>query len=175
MLPWTAEKDRVLRRHAVYIRDRMQVPISDPQYLMWDKLFCEDFDRALERYEKLLYQQTNWDQNGCANTGDIPRMRLKFAGLTLLAYRFSYAIATVLPLSSNEIIRHECNNAFCVNPRHLMVGDQRQNFEDFVAEQAYGTRWELLEGYNTKKNSKKVHPSHPNNPDHDIVEESPGD
>lgn len=175
MLSWTVEKDRILRRHDVYMRERMKLPISDRQYRMWDQIFCERFDLALKRYEKLLCEQANRDKNGCANIGDTPRLRIKFAGHTLIAYRFTFAIATVLPLSSNEVIRHECNNAFCVNPRHLMVGDQRQNFEDYLAAKAYGTRWELLESYNISRDEEKEHPSHPIDPKDDLIEDYPGD
>lgn len=150
MLPWEIEKQRILDRHSVYMLERMQLPISDPGYLMWDRIFCDHFASALEKYEQIIYHHSNRDNNGCHNTGEIPRLRIKFAGQTLIAYRFTYAIAAVLPLSSNEIVRHECNNAFCVNPRHLLVGDEKQNFEDYLAEKAYGTRWELLKGYNHK-------------------------
>lgn len=153
MIPWDVEKARIQRRHSVYMRERMQLPISDRQYLMWDDVFCTKFDRALERYQRLIYEQT-WIEDGCLNTGLIPRLRIKFAGNTLLGYRFTYAIATVLPLSSNDVIRHECNNELCVNPRRLMVGDQRQNFEDYLAEQAYGTRFELLRGFNEEQQDK---------------------
>lgn len=175
MLPWTAEKDRILRRHAVYMRERMQLPISDPGYLMWDRIFCDRFEAALEKYETLIYRQTRWDDNGCMETGLIPRLRFKFAGETLIAYRFTYAVATVLPLSSNEIVRHECNNPLCVNPRHLLVGDERQNFEDYLAQKGYGTRWELLGGYTQKKSSNLLHPSHPDDPDIEFIEDYPGD
>jgi len=171
MPPWTVEKQRIRDRHAVYMRERMQLPITDEHYLIWDRIFCDQFDAALEKYESLIYMQTSRDLHGCLNTGDIPRLRIKFAGITLIAYRFTYAIATVLPLSSNEIVRHECNNPFCVNPRHLLVGDQRQNFEDYLAEEAYGTRWEMLEGYNTIETQKSSHPLHLNDPLIDLIED----
>ena len=141
---WTTEENRVRKRHAEYMDQRMQVVISDEQYLWWDWIFQHRFDKALSKYRDILEDRAQLTEMGCLVTplGDRPRMR--FEKRDLLMYRFTYAIATVLPLSSIELIRHECNNGSCVNPRHLMVGDHRENFDDFVAEQAYGTRWDLL-------------------------------
>ena len=131
-------------RHQVYMQERMQVEISDPQYLWWDWIFTEKFEATLTRYDRLLTTNVNLDENGCLNTGEIPRLRIKFQGKTVIAYRFTYAVATVLPLSSNQVIRHWCNNEFCINPLHLKSGDPRQNFEDYIAVRAYGTPWHLI-------------------------------
>ena len=149
MSAWTIELERVRRRHEVYLRERMQVAISDPQYLWWDWVFVEKFEKALAKYEDILTEKSRTTQYGCLVTmlGERPRMKFEHNGL--LMYRFTYAMATILPLSSVDLIRHDCNNASCINPRHLMVGDHKENFDDLLAEKAYGTRWSLLKSRST--------------------------
>lgn len=145
---WISEEKRVRERHAEYMAERMQVEISDEQYLWWDWVFQHKFDKAMSKYQDILVHKTRLTPEGCLETSLGERPRMRFAGRDLLMYRFTYAIATVLPLSGVDLIRHECNNGSCVNPRHLMVGDHQENFDDFVAEQAYGTRWEMLKKWN---------------------------
>ena len=42
----------------------------------------------------------------------------------------------------NKLSAAMCNR--CLNPAHIELGDQAQNFIDLKAAQAYGIRWELL-------------------------------
>jgi len=145
------EQLRILRRHREYMRHRMIVEISDPKYLWWDNVFAEHMEEAIERYLRLVFIHASGSRNGCLWYGTKPRSQLKFRGKTITGYRFAYAVATVIPLSQLDVIRHECNNPYCVNPRHLMVGDQKDNFLDFLAYEAYGTRFELLQRWDSWK------------------------
>ena len=142
MLP--SELERIRARHKVYMRERMQVLISDAQYLWWDWVFVNRFEEALKKYEELMTKRVKMTHNECMNAKTIRRMSIRFEEKDILAHRFTYAVATVLPLSRVDLIRHECNNALCINPRHLMTGDHQENFDDFIAEQAYGSRWKML-------------------------------
>ncbi|WP_400084260.1 hypothetical protein [Yoonia sp. R78084] len=145
----TSERDRIWARHEVYLRERMKVEISDRQYLWWDWVFTTHMESAVAKYLTLIFQLASRDSHGCLWFGDHARANIKFQKKTLTAYRFAYGIATVVPLSQTQLMRHECNNPFCVNPRHLLTGDQKDNFRDHLATQAYGTRWELLRGWDS--------------------------
>ena len=139
------ELARIRARHEIYMSERMQVLISDAQYLWWDWIFVHRFEEALKKYEELMTTRIRLTENGCMNAKALGRMRIRFEKKEILAYRFAYAVATVLPLSGVDLIRHECNNERCINPRHLMTVDHQENFDDFIAERAYGTRWQMLE------------------------------
>ena len=104
---------------------------------------------AVAQYLTLIFDWAGRDKRGCLWFGDFARANIKFRKKTVTAYRFAYGIATVVPLSQTQSIRHECNNPFCVNPRHLLTGDQKDNFRDHLATQAYGTRWDLLRGWDS--------------------------
>ncbi len=127
----------------------MKLEITDPQYLWWDWVYVNHMIEAVDKYNSLVFHWASRDCNGCLLFGDYPRSNIKFHGKTLSAYRFSLAVATVIPLSSNDIVRHECNNPYCVNPRHLCVGDQQDNFRDYLAYEGYGTAWKLLRGWDS--------------------------
>ena len=107
-------------------------------------LYPSSYKGPVKRYDKLIYQKASADQNECLVLPTEGRPAIRFRRKAILAYRFTYAIAMVLPLSEVDLIRHECNYKRCINPRHLMTGDHRENMTDLEAEQAYGTRWDLL-------------------------------
>jgi len=127
----------------------MKVEITDRQYLWWDWVFTTHMDSAVDNYMGLISRGPGWNGRRCIPFGAYPRANIKFQKKTVTGYRFTYAIATVLPLSDTQVVRHECNNPFCVNPRHLLIGDQKDNFRDHLATQAYGTRWDLLRGWDS--------------------------
>jgi len=145
----TSEQDRIWARHEVYMQERMKLMISDRQYLWWDDVFASHMVKAVSKYDTLLFHWAHRDSYGCRWFGDYPRANIKFLGKTLTAYRFAYAVATVVPISTKEIVRHECNNPYCVNPRHMLTGDAKDNYRDYLATQAYGTRWKLLRGWDS--------------------------
>jgi hypothetical protein len=61
-----------------------------------------------------------------------------------MGHRFTYAIHCSLPLSQTQIARHQCGNSTCLNAAHIELGDQKQNFLDYLAARAYGIRRDLL-------------------------------
>ena len=54
------------------------------------------------------------------------------------AYRFIYSVANRVALPFRVVLRHRCARRTCVNPRHLLEGDRRDNKHDDWAQAAYG-------------------------------------
>ena len=59
----------------------------------------------------------------------------------VMAHRAAFGFAYG-PLTPGVVIRHACNNAWCVNPRHLRAGTQADNMRDKVVagRQAKGSK-----------------------------------
>ena len=138
------EVEQMRSRNAEYVQHRMKLPISDEQYLFWDNILTNHYEEAIEVYTRLLSYTNYMSRNRCFDTGLESRMKLKAYGKTLYAHRFTYVIRVSLPLSTKQVVRHQCANYRCLNPAHLEVGDQAQNFQDFLAARANGVRWDLL-------------------------------
>lgn len=50
-------------------------------------------------------------------------------GKTYKAHRVSYTI-TKRKIPNNHVVRHDCDNPLCCNPKHLISGTQKQNDMD---------------------------------------------
>jgi biotin operon repressor len=57
--------------------------------------------------------------------------RFSANGRAILAHRFSY-IAEHGPIPAGLLVRHQCDNPRCVNPRHLLPGTPKDNTRDMV-------------------------------------------
>ncbi|WP_435988251.1 hypothetical protein [Sulfitobacter sp. SH22] len=44
----------------------------------------------------------------------------------------------------DQVVRHLCHNRRCVNPRHLAIGDRRDNLNDDRDRRANGVDWRAL-------------------------------
>jgi hypothetical protein len=78
----------------------------------------------------------NTDENECwLWTGSLSshfgQARFSYKNKTLLAYRVSYEIHKGT-IPDGKIIRHMCDNAWCVNPEHLEIGTQQDNIRDMI-------------------------------------------
>ena len=51
---------------------------------------------------------------------------------TLLLHRLVYQQENNCIITSNDIIRHKCDNPKCINPQHLEIGTAKDNVKDRV-------------------------------------------
>ena len=53
-------------------------------------------------------------------------------GLIRIDGRAVYVTRVIAGASATQVVRHTCDNAVCVNPRHLVMGSQADNVQDCI-------------------------------------------
>lgn len=115
---------------------------SDAELRMQD-ILENHYEEARSRVSSLLADAAP-DENGCLVIGDKVRKQLSFRGHRERAYRFIYCIENHEALGFEEVVRHRCNNGFCINPAHLILGSRADNKRDDWGFAAYGVDFDLL-------------------------------
>lgn len=85
-----------------------------------------------------------WQGAAHANGYGVVSLNRKLAaelGVTRVqfAHRASF-LQNVGPLKEGEVVRHQCHNRLCINPRHLLKGSQRENIQDSIDTGAIKTK-----------------------------------
>jgi len=62
---------------------------------------------------------------------------------TEYAHRFSWRVANGRQVPAGMVIRHSCDNRWCVNPAHLSIGTHADNVADKVAKGRQGAKCKL--------------------------------
>ena len=70
-----------------------------------------------------------WGWKGNSNQRGYGQFRVGRKGPVLSAHRTSYEIHKG-PISAGLIVRHTCDNPWCVNPDHLLAGTHKDNARD---------------------------------------------
>ncbi|WP_371809129.1 hypothetical protein [Ruegeria sp. HKCCD5849] len=120
-----------------YFRERSQLQA------WYENLIANHHQEASQKVEELL-NETEQDENGCWVTPTVEPRKLRLRGEQDRAYRFVYCITHRLAATRDQVIRHRCHNRRCINPRHLTIGDRRDNLQDERDRQANGVDWGLL-------------------------------
>jgi len=117
------------------VRDRSQV--------WYERLLADHLTEALDLVADLL-DDTETDENGCMVTDTAQPRKVRFLGGQDRAYRFVYCIQNRLATNRHQVVRHLCHKRRCVNPRHLTIGDRRDNLNDDRDRRANGVDWRAL-------------------------------
>lgn len=51
---------------------------------------------------------------------------------TYFAHRIALSVLGGVPVKDTEVVRHNCDNPICCNPRHLIAGTQSDNVRDMI-------------------------------------------
>lgn len=57
--------------------------------------------------------------------------KITWGGKHYVPHKISYLIFNGL-IKPNQVVRHTCDNKFCINPNHLIIGTQSDNIIDCV-------------------------------------------
>lgn len=117
--------------------------VRDRSTVWYQDLLANHYEESRERVEQLMAEAEE-DENGCLVTPTKEPRKLRFRGGQDRAYRFVYCIRHQLAATRDQVIRHRCHNRRCLNPRHLDIGDRRDNLMDEWDRRANGVDFSQL-------------------------------
>lgn len=94
-----------------------------------------------------------WEWTGYRNTLGYGRVRIE--GKKELAHRVSYALF-VGPITDSLLVCHHCDNPSCINPSHLFLGTNSDNFRDMSAKGRHWLQRAKKQGLRFRLNGKDV-------------------
>ena len=109
---------------------------------MWNSSWKTDHS-ILERFwSKVLKGPHCW----LWNAGKFPNGYGSFSveGKTIAAHVFSYQLHYGGIVERNRVVKHSCDNVWCVNPAHLILSTQLDNVLDAVSQGAHSFRQDKL-------------------------------
>ena len=98
----------------------------------WLKVDADEMKKRIERHIVRLPESGCWIWIGNSTHDGYGRMMVidqNGKQRPIRAHRISYA-ANKGPFKKSQIVRHECDVPFCVNPDHLLLGNQQENLQD---------------------------------------------
>lgn len=83
-----------------------------------------------------------WEWRGAHGKGtrDEYRPRVSIGDKDYYAYRVVYELYYGLKLQADDVIRHQCDNSWCCNPYHMLIGKQRDNVQDMLERERVGMK-----------------------------------
>lgn len=88
-----------------------------------------------------------WPYTGYLRTDPQGFKRGIFAldGKKLYAHRVVWECYNGRKLEAKEVVRHECDNTVCCNPKHLLVGVQKDNVKDMLERERVGEKHAFIQ------------------------------
>lgn len=116
---------------------------EDESEQMFSDILDNHAAEAKALMERLL-RQTQTDENGCKTFGCKEPRKVRFKGYRIKAYRFILCVREDERPSRDMVVRHRCANRLCVNPDHLELGTQLDNWLDHLDHSSNGIDFDLL-------------------------------
>lgn len=83
-----------------------------------------------------------WEWKGAHGKGTRGeyRPRVVIGQKDYYVYRIVYELYTGYKLRSSEVVRHKCDNCWCCNPTHMIIGTQADNVADMIKRERVGMK-----------------------------------
>ena len=83
-----------------------------------------------------------WEWRGAHGKGTREewRPRVVIGRRSMYVYRVVYELYTGYKLEPGDVVRHTCDNCWCCNPYHVIVGSQADNVQDMLTRERVGMK-----------------------------------
>lgn len=83
-----------------------------------------------------------WEWTGAHGLGTRGeyRPRVVIGMKDLYVYRVVYELYTGYKLQAKDVVRHQCDNSWCCNPFHMIIGSQADNVQDMLKRERVGMK-----------------------------------
>ena len=83
-----------------------------------------------------------WEWNGAHGLGKRGeyRARVRINNKDGYVHRIVYELYTGYTLLPHDVIRHQCDNSWCCNPYHMLIGTQADNVADMMERERVGMK-----------------------------------
>jgi hypothetical protein len=85
-------------------------------------------DRFEDKFVRVPFSEC-WYWTASASERSSPQTNFQIGNKRHIASRVAYTLYKG-EIPSGKIVRHTCDNGFCVNPEHLILGTQFDNMQD---------------------------------------------
>lgn len=68
----------------------------------------------------------------CTNKTSIDYVRVRYQGRVERLHRVVYSLWNNTKIPEGLLIRHTCDTALCINPKHLILGTHQDNMQDMM-------------------------------------------
>ena len=123
------------------------MPLKLPDELTREEWLIERFEQGYERKSRTEC----WPWLKAKVTDGYGTIALQ-SGIPLATHRVAYEL-NFGPIPANMVVRHTCNNASCVNPNHLTLGDHLDNVVDRILTSNFG-KLHLQDVLNIRKDTR---------------------
>jgi hypothetical protein len=116
---------------------------ADESQQWFEHVIAHHLEEARSRAFTLV-EQGMLTETGCIATPTLGARKVRFKGRQMPAYRFICCILNEVVAGYDDVVRHRCNNARCINPEHLELGSRGDNLQDERDFAANGVDYNLL-------------------------------
>jgi len=83
-----------------------------------------------------------WEWSGAHGLGTRGeyRARVRVAQKDYYVHRIVYSLYTGYELQEKDVVRHMCDNSWCCNPYHMLIGTQADNVQDMLERERVGIK-----------------------------------
>jgi hypothetical protein len=131
---------RPIPAHIVAQREAQKVKRAKPLRGRYERGEMYDVFRRIDMHNGDKEPCWEWRGSHGLGTRDEYRPRVVIGKQDYYVYRVVYELYTGYKLQKGDVIRHQCDNSWCCNPYHMLIGTQKDNVQDMLQRERVGMK-----------------------------------